>query len=359
MTIKAAGILFLTPDNKALFLQRAAGRDFPAYWGLPGGELEGDETLEAAAIREAKEECDFDGGEGFTLEHLARTKTAIPDDEVDFTTFVHKGIECFTPELNGEHTGYAWVPFNQPPEPLHPGVALVVRRVGMDELEIARAMVAGELPSPQQYKNLSLFALRITGTGLAFRAKHDEWVWRKPEVYLNEDFLQRSNGLPVIWVHPPDAILDSKEFGDRVIGSIMLPYIQGDEVWGIAKILDETAAKWMTENQLSTSPGVMLGNPSSPDVRLKDDDGRTILIEGKPALLDHLAVCCITEGPDGEPEAVLGVWDRNDGPKGVKLDSQKIIRRRKKSKSFERLDSSVKFIKMSESVAKLRHRPNG
>ena len=384
--IKGAGVLFLTPDNQALFLKRGPGGDFPGTWCLPGGHIEDGETALVAAMREATEECGFEWPKDAAdaLEVLARTKTpkvsptvavsapvesvqssetvaapqASEPEFIDFTTFFGRVDGPFFPKLNDEHVGYAWAPVQSPPEPLHPGVGTATRRLFMDELDIAKAIAAGELTSPQKYKNLWLFALRITGTGLAFRAKHDEWVWRKPEIYLNEEFLQRSSGLPVVWVHPPKAVLDSKEFGDRVIGTILYPYIKGDEVWGIAKILDDTAAKWMTETKLSTSPGVVLGNPSSPDVRLKDEDGRTILIEGKPALLDHLAVCGITESPNGDLEGIPGVWDKMGPLTGVQVDSQPkgvtVIYKRRRSDAFRKLDSSVKFIELSESVARLR-----
>ena len=383
--IKGAGVLFLTSDNQALFLKRGNGGDFPGTWCLPGGHIEDGETPAQAAMREATEECGFDWPKDYVASDiLARTKTpkvsptvaisapvenapisetiaapqASEPEFIDFTTFLERVDGQFLPKLNDEHVGYAWAPVMDPPQPLHPGVDIAARRLFMDELDIAKAIAAGELTSPQQYKNLWLFALRITGTGLAFRAKHDEWVWRKPEVYLNEEFLQRSSGLPVIWVHPPKAVLDSKEFGERVIGTILYPYIKGDEVWGIAKILDDTAAQWMRDNTLSTSPGVVLGNPSSPDVRLKDEDGRTILIEGKPALLDHLAVCGMTESPNGDIEGIPGVWDKMGPLTGVQVDSQipgvTVVYKRRRSDAFRKLDSSVRFVKLSESVARLR-----
>src|SRR5487761_1073104 len=110
----------------------------------------------------------------------------------------------------------------------------------MDELGVARAIIAGELASPQKYGNFWLFAVRVTGTGAAYRSGLDEYVWRSPEDYLNEDFIARCGGLPVIFEHPEKRrALDSREFADRIVGSIMLAYIRDDEVWGIARIYDE------------------------------------------------------------------------------------------------------------------------
>ena len=67
----------------------------------------------------------------------------------------------------------------------------------LDELGIAKAIRDGALTSPQEYANLLLVALRITGTGAAYRSGANEFVWRDPSIYLNAEFLQRCNGLPV------------------------------------------------------------------------------------------------------------------------------------------------------------------
>ncbi len=174
----------------------------------------------------------------------------------------------------------------------------------MTELEAAQDIVAGKLPSPWQYENCWLFALRITGTGMAYRKGRHEYVWRDPSLYLSDEFQARCNGLPVVWEHPGQAILNSREFAERVIGTILLPYANGDEVWGIAKIYDSDAARVMQKRQLSTSPAVVFRDPSA-NTLWRAPDGQSLLIEGKPTLLDHLAIC------------ELGVWDKDGSPKGV------------------------------------------
>lgn len=179
-------------------------------------------------------------------------------------------------------------------------------RARLNELELARAISEGRISSPQQYQNLWLFAMRITGTGASYRPELNEHVWRDPAIYLNADFLDRCNGLPVIWEHPPGNELDQAEFEKRVIGSIMLPYIWQDEVWGIAKVYDQGAAKMMAGRQLSTSPAVVFLEPGLNTTR-KLEGGKTLLIEGEPSLLDHLAVC------------ELGVWDKSGTPTGIAL----------------------------------------
>jgi hypothetical protein len=189
---------------------------------------------------------------------------------------------------------------------LHPGVVISLKRLGMDELGVAKAIRDGDLVSPQNYENVTFFALRITGTGVSYRSKLEEYVYRDPSLYLNKHFLERCNGLPVIWEHPDKGKLDTKEFLNRIIGTIVLPYIRDEEVWGIAKIYDEEAAHKMESKQLSTSPAVVFRSTDG-NQHATLEDGSALLVEGKPSLLDHLAIC------------EEGVWDKGRDPTGVEL----------------------------------------
>jgi 8-oxo-dGTP pyrophosphatase MutT (NUDIX family) len=319
--IKAAGVLIVANDS-VLFLKRGNGGDHPGEWSLPGGHIDGDETPEQAARRECLEET---GYEPAKLLEIGKTS----DGAVEFTTFYH---ECrrFDVAISDESADYLWVPIGQMPEPMHPGCAYIlesdafkaIKKAHMTETEVAQAMMLGELPSPQFFRNVWLFAIRITGTGTSFRSKDSEYVYRPPENYLTDEFLARCNGLSVIVDHPKAAVLDSKEFKKRNVGSVILPFIartevvgdcviavadmeNGDEVWGIAKVYDETTATLMSREQLSTSPSVVFRNPDVENSTVTLDDGQPLLIEGKPVLLDHIAIC----------EA--GVWDKGGPPTGV------------------------------------------
>jgi 8-oxo-dGTP pyrophosphatase MutT (NUDIX family) len=336
--IRAAGILFLDPDGNALFLRRAQG-DALGQWSFPGGKLEEGEDADRAAIREIKEEIDFTVKPAQLRLHARRIKPAFPADVtaevtpslvpsdvalpppplVDFTTFLVRVPQQFVPKLNEEHDGYVWSKVTEPPEPLHPGCRIALDKLFMDELGIARAMAAGELTSPQRYINMTMWAMRITGTGRSFRKNqkrkdekgnevtYDEHVYRPPEHYLTQEFLDRCNGLAVIWEHPTKATLNSKEFSKRIIGTTLLPYIEGDEVWGITKVYDDEANKLLESGQLSTSPTVVF-TELSVNTTLALPDGTMLLFEGKPYLLDHIAVC------------EQGVWDKGGEPSGVSND---------------------------------------
>jgi 8-oxo-dGTP pyrophosphatase MutT (NUDIX family) len=360
--INAAGILFLAPGKRALFLKRSggAGHDHAGEWCFPGGCAEDDETPEQTARREAKEEIGkhpnlklrlhtrsisnnslpvgnsqpaaagvpslvaaAEAGAGASLnpandaapaavsqvDPISRGPTdptaAPPDSMVDFSTFLMDVDRPFlVDELSDEHVAWAWAPIDAPPDPLHPGCRIALDRLTMDELGVADAMSLGRLTSPQVYENITLLDIRITGTETAYRKALDEYVYRRPENYLNHEFLRRCAGLSVIMEHPRGAVLNSKEYNDRIVGSVFVPYIKGDEVWAIAKIYDVDAIRLLSDRKMSTSPSVVF---REPDVNQKVDldDGSTLLIEGKPSLLDHIAIC------------EHGVWDKGGEPTGV------------------------------------------
>lgn len=302
--MNAAGIALLSGGH-VLLLKRGNGGDHPGEWCFPGGRIEQYELPEDAARRETMEEC------GYEVQGALRQIGAIQTGDTSFITYA-KNVARFEPVLCDEHTAYVWAPLDIFPKPMHPGVLLTLESDALDQInldkltetDIARLIANGELTSPQQVGNMHLFAMRVTGTGTAYRSSLDEFVYRPPEHYLNDKFLARCNGLAVIYEHPEKRTLDSDEFADRVIGSVMLPYIQGEEVWGIAKIYDESAIEIMLAQQMSTSPTVVFRNLKDNST-IKLDNGEAILIEGKPSLLDHLAVCS------------LGVWDKGGAPAGV------------------------------------------
>lgn len=313
--ITAAGIMALTTDNLVLFLKRGNGSDHPGEWCFPGGQQEEGEAIEACAIRECLEES----GKEFVPEDLSLHTHSVapaepllpegitaPSEPVDFTTYLTKVEAPFPVTICDESSGFAWASLEFPPEPLHPGCRIALARLSMNELDVARAMSEGSLSSPQIYKNVHLWNIRITGTGVSYRASIDEYVHRNPADYLNPEFLARCNGLATIWYHPKRATLDSEEFTQRIVGSVFLPYIKGEEVWAIAKVYDDEANASLIADPASTSPCVVL--PEEGNFKLRTEDGRKILIETSPELLDHIALL---------PKGTLGVWDKGEGPTGV------------------------------------------
>ena len=195
---------------------------------------------------------------------------------------------------------------------LHPGVEVALKRHEMDEGQLARALAAGDISGPIKFFNSWFFNLRITGVGAAYREQYKEYVWRDPALYMNQGFLDRCNGLPVIIEHPEKMMLDGREYRERNIGSIIYPYLRMDvnEVWGIARILDMDAAEYMQTHQISTSPAVVFRS-STENTSEELKNGHHLLIEGKPNLIDHLAIC------------EEGVWDKAGKPTGVDLTGER------------------------------------
>jgi hypothetical protein len=255
----------------------------------------------------------------------------IATTEVDGTEFSYFVNICdhFDVHLNEEHFTYQWVEFGDLPDgPLIPGLLEVInsppvvalRLKRMHELDVAKAMVRGALPSPQKFANMTFFKVRITGTGAALRrgtpeekdekgnvtkaATQDEHVFRDPKIYLTDDFLERCKGLPLIYDHPKKRVLTSKEFNDRIVGIVVCPYIQGTEVWGIARVYDDATATILSHEKMSTSPSVVFHDRTANDT-FSLSDGSTLLVEGNPSLLDHLAIC------------EIGVWDKGMEASGV------------------------------------------
>jgi 8-oxo-dGTP pyrophosphatase MutT (NUDIX family) len=121
-----AGVAFVAPDGRVLFLKRGEGGDHAGEWALPGGGIEAGETARQAARREAREETGFADAfdADFDIGWLPVNRATTED--VDFTTFLHPVGAAFEPTLNDESAAHAWAKPGDAPEPLHPGVKAVI-----------------------------------------------------------------------------------------------------------------------------------------------------------------------------------------------------------------------------------------
>ena len=121
----AAGIMYVTPEGKALWLRQAGGKGFEPEWVFPGGKVEKDETARQAAVREANEELGTAPLGTPLLLHQDVTARG-----VDYSTFLQVVPTEFIPQLSGEHSAYAWAPLDSPPGPPHPGIVAMLQKVG-------------------------------------------------------------------------------------------------------------------------------------------------------------------------------------------------------------------------------------
>jgi hypothetical protein len=128
------------PDNTALFLKRGPGVE-EGKWCLPGGHIDKGETPDITAVREAREETGWIAPEDDTDEpKLVRGASN------GYVIYRKKVRSQFIPTLNDEHTGYAWAPLSDPPQPLHPGLDKQLPKIAGDQQPALSTLPSSGLP---------------------------------------------------------------------------------------------------------------------------------------------------------------------------------------------------------------------
>lgn len=103
--MRGAGYLFITGrgrNRRMLLLRRSPRVTAPNLWAPPGGTVERGEDTKAAALREFEEEA------GPLPPHRNLGKCIARRGADEYTTFVAEALP-FTPTLNWENSGWAWV----------------------------------------------------------------------------------------------------------------------------------------------------------------------------------------------------------------------------------------------------------
>ena len=130
--VNAVGIWFYAQDTQRyLYLLRNDPRH-PGTWGLPGGKIDAGETLIQAIERECTEEM---GAMPNYIRLAPLEKFTSADKGFVYHTFFCSVATEFTPVLNDEHVGWAWIASGHWPKPMHPGLWSTVN------FEIGRAHV--------------------------------------------------------------------------------------------------------------------------------------------------------------------------------------------------------------------------
>jgi 8-oxo-dGTP pyrophosphatase MutT (NUDIX family) len=118
-TVNAVGVWFYSVDTQRyLYLMRNDSKH-PDTWGLPGGRIESGETIMQAIERECQEEL---GAMPEYLRLVPLEKFTTLDAGFAYHTFFCSVAREFTPVLNHEHTGWAWINSGIWPKPMHPGL---------------------------------------------------------------------------------------------------------------------------------------------------------------------------------------------------------------------------------------------
>lgn len=115
--ISAGALIYCKATHRYLFLLRNGKQS--GSWGLVGGKIEQGETIVEGLTREMVEEL---GGFVKGAKLIPIEKFTSDSNNFEYHTYVIKVDEEFVPELNKEHRGYCWVPLDDYPKPLHPGV---------------------------------------------------------------------------------------------------------------------------------------------------------------------------------------------------------------------------------------------
>jgi mutator protein MutT len=127
----AAGVVFLAKDTGRCLLQlRNSDKRFKNTWGFWGGMIEKGETVYECIQRELTEEIGF-------VPELAKLNPIdvyqSRDKNFYYYSFVYLVQKEFSPVLNNESAGYAWVNIGVWPQPLHNGARLTLNKNGGTE----------------------------------------------------------------------------------------------------------------------------------------------------------------------------------------------------------------------------------
>ena len=118
--IVCSGGLFLAKETgRFLFLLRTQGKT-AGTWGFVGGKKEpNDATPYDALTREIQEEV----GKTPTIKKIIPLELFVSNDQnFQYNTYVLLVDREFIPNLNEEHSGYAWCNYDAYPKPLHQAV---------------------------------------------------------------------------------------------------------------------------------------------------------------------------------------------------------------------------------------------
>ena len=118
MLSSTGALIYCAQTHRYLFLLRNSNRH-SGSWGIVGGKVEAGESVIQGLHREIREEL---GGEIKDAKIIPIEQYTSDNDKFVFHTYLISVDKEFVPVLNHEHRGYCWVPLDDHPRPLHPGV---------------------------------------------------------------------------------------------------------------------------------------------------------------------------------------------------------------------------------------------
>ncbi|MDI2113062.1 NUDIX domain-containing protein [Commensalibacter nepenthis] len=285
--------------GKSILLVKRKDNDL---WSFPGGHTEGNENPFETAIRETYEET------GIELTKPVEDSFCNLWSEDKFISFIPfrlkelKEVSLDTDELIDAHL----FPIDKLPSDCMDTVYTAIKWGGYDEHDVSQAIAKGELASPQYFDGNYLFDMRLTGTGTAKRNLEDnqtEITYRDPKEFLSKKFLNLCNGVRVVFDHPEKDNVDTEYLRNRQVGTVILPYVFGQEVWAIVKVASALFSEMLMQTPYSTSPCVSNRSQNQP---VYFEKNKRALYENSPYVVDHLAI------------VLHGVWDKDgEVPPGI------------------------------------------
>ena len=118
LTQGVGALIYAKSTGRYLWLMRT-GSSWAMTWALPGGKVDGNETVIVGLAREIQEEL---GGRITDPKLIPIERYTSNDRRFIYHTFFVSVDNEFVPGLNDEHIGYAWLPLSATPKPLHPGI---------------------------------------------------------------------------------------------------------------------------------------------------------------------------------------------------------------------------------------------
>lgn len=119
--IKAAGACIVAKDTQRVLLQhRSLKGSYARNWAFWGGKIEGTENVSQGLLRELEEEINLNIKQD-VIKVFPFDQYHARDKSFSYYTFVVIVEKEFTPSINDESGGYAWLDSNYFPKPMHPG----------------------------------------------------------------------------------------------------------------------------------------------------------------------------------------------------------------------------------------------
>ena len=119
--IKAAGACIVANDTHRILLQhRSLKGSYARNWAFWGGKVEDNENVSQGLLRELKEEINLNIKQD-VIKVFPFDQYHSRDKTFSYYTFVVIVEKEFTPSINEESGGYAWLDSNYFPKPMHPG----------------------------------------------------------------------------------------------------------------------------------------------------------------------------------------------------------------------------------------------